>query len=60
MYDTENCFVHVNPDKLVVLQGLKDYLISDNGNVLLICKLAEEDKFREFLKDAKEKGVDYT
>ncbi|WP_158856854.1 mannose-1-phosphate guanylyltransferase [Lunatibacter salilacus] len=59
LYDTENCFVKVNPEKLVVIQGLKNYLVSDNDNVLLICKLGEEDKFREFLKDAKEKGGDY-
>jgi mannose-1-phosphate guanylyltransferase len=59
LYDTENCYVKVNSDKLVVIQGLKNYLVSDNGNVLLICKLGEEDKFREFLKDAKEKGGDY-
>jgi len=59
LYDTENCFVNVSPEKLVVIQGLRNYLISDNGNVLLICRLEEEDKFREFLKDAKEKGGDY-
>ncbi len=59
LYDTENCFVNVSPEKLVVIQGLKNYLISDTGNVLLICKLGEEDKFREFLKDAKLKGGDY-
>lgn len=59
LYDTENCFVKVNSEKLVVIQGLKNYLVSDNGNVLLICKLGEEDKFREFVKDAKEKGGDY-
>lgn len=59
LYDTEDCFVNVNSEKLVVIQGLKNYLISDNGNVLLICRLGEEEKFRQFLKDAKEKGTDY-
>ncbi len=59
LYDAENCYVQVSDSKLVVIQGLKDYLISENGNVLLICKLKEEDRFREFLTDAKEKGGEF-
>lgn len=53
LYGTENCFIQLPQDKLVVIQGLKDYLISDSENVLLICKLGEESKFREFVTDAR-------
>lgn len=53
LYDTENCFIQLPQDKLVVIQGLKDYLISDSENVLLICKLGEESKFREYVTDAR-------
>ncbi|WP_114749083.1 mannose-1-phosphate guanylyltransferase [Pleomorphovibrio marinus] len=59
LYDSENCFVQVAEGKLVVVQGLKNYLISENGNVLLICKLNEEDRFREFLTDAKKRGGEF-
>ncbi|MEX2566919.1 MAG: mannose-1-phosphate guanylyltransferase [Cyclobacteriaceae bacterium] len=53
LYDTQNCFIRLPPEKLVVVHGLKDYLISDNGNVLIICKLGDEEKFRQFVNDAK-------
>lgn len=59
LYDSENCFVKVGDGKLVVVQGLKNYLISENENVLLICKLNEEDRFREFLTDAKKRGGEF-
>jgi mannose-1-phosphate guanylyltransferase len=56
LYDTENCYVKVNMDKLVVIQGLDNYLINESENVLLICKLDSERKFRVFVQDAKGKG----
>ena len=59
LYDTSNCFVKVSPEKLVVVQGLDNYLITETDNVLLICKLDAENKFREFVNDAKNKGENY-
>ncbi|WP_209330469.1 mannose-1-phosphate guanylyltransferase [Lunatimonas salinarum] len=59
LFDAENCYVKSNPERLVVVQGLKDYLVTENENVLLICKLGEEHKFREFLNGAKEKGSEF-
>jgi mannose-1-phosphate guanylyltransferase len=56
LYETENCFVKVNPEKLVVIQGLENFLIQESENVLLICKLDSEKKFRAFVQDAKTKG----
>jgi len=59
LYDTTNCYVKVSPEKLVVVQGLDNYLINESENVLLICKLDAENKFREFVNDAKNKGEDF-
>ncbi len=59
LYDTENCFVKVNSNKLVVVHGLNNYLINESDNVLLICKLDAEKKFREFVIDAKSKGEEF-
>lgn len=59
LYDTESCLIRSDSEKLIVVQGLKDYLVADSDKVLLICKLGEEGKYREFLKDAKDRGVDY-
>lgn len=42
-----------SPDKLVVVQGLKDYIIADAGDVLLICPKAEEQRIKQMVNDAK-------
>ncbi|MEN2281084.1 mannose-1-phosphate guanylyltransferase [Algoriphagus sp. SE2] len=59
LYDTENSYIKVNGDKLVVVQGLDNYLINETDNVILICKLDAEKKFREFVANAKKKGKDF-
>lgn len=59
VYDTKNCFIKVSPEKLVVVHGLDNFLINETDNVLLICKLDAENKFREFVGDAKNKGDDF-
>lgn len=56
-YDTKNCVINVKGDKLVVLQGLDDYIVVDEDNVLLICKKKDEQNIRQFVTDVKtEKG----
>lgn len=59
LFDTENCFIKTDSDKLVVVQGLDNYLINESDNVLLICKLDAEHKFRDFVANAKKKGADF-
>ena len=48
-----NIFAVQSPDKLVVVQGLKDYIIADAGDVLLICPKAEEQRIKQMVNDAK-------
>lgn len=59
LYDTKNSFIKVDGDKLVVVQGLDNYIVNETDNVLLICKLDAEKKFREFVSNAKKKGEDF-
>jgi mannose-1-phosphate guanylyltransferase len=59
LYDTTNSFVKVDSNKLVVVQGLDNYIVNETDNVLLICKLDAEKKFREFVTNAKKKGEDF-
>jgi len=53
LYDTKNSFIKASKNKLVVVQGLKDYLVADCDNVLLICKKDLEKQFRSFVNDVK-------
>ncbi len=40
-------------EKLVVVDGLKDYIVSDAGDVLLICPKSEEQRIKQMVNDAK-------
>jgi len=51
--DASNCMVHVPDNKLVLLQGLKDYIIVDTKDVLLICKKDKEQEIKEYVAEVK-------
>jgi len=48
LYECHNCVVHTEDAKKVVLQGLDDYIVSEKGGQLLICKRSEEQRIKEF------------
>lgn len=52
-YDSKGCIVNVPDDKLVVLHGLKDYIVAESDNALLVCKLKDEQKIKHFVNDVK-------
>lgn len=59
LYNTTNSYIKVIGNKLVVVQGLDNYLINESDNVLLICKLDDEKKFWDFVSNARKKGLDF-
>jgi len=60
LYDTKNTIVHMPNDKLVVIQGLDDYIVVEQDHVLLICRKEDEQQIRTFVNDVKvEKGEKY-
>ncbi len=57
LYDTKNCIVNMPKDKLVVLQGLDDYIVVEDEHTLLVCRKEDEQQIRQFVTDVKvEKG----
>ncbi|MDP3556296.1 MAG: mannose-1-phosphate guanylyltransferase [Bacteroidota bacterium] len=52
-YDCNNCIVQVPKEKLVVLQGLEDYIVVESEGVLMICKKQDEQQIRNFVNDVK-------
>lgn len=48
MYESRNCIVHTTQEKKVVVQGLDGYIVAEKDNKLLICRLTEEQRIREF------------
>jgi len=53
VYDTNKTVVHVPDEKLVVLQGLDDYIVVDTKDVLLICHKEKEQEIREYVAEVK-------
>lgn len=51
-YESENNIVVLPSDKLAVIQDLKGYIVAESDNVLLICKLEDEQRIRQFVNDA--------
>ena len=47
-YESKNCVVHTTEERRVIIQGLEDYIVAEKDNTLLICKLSEEQRIKEF------------
>jgi mannose-1-phosphate guanylyltransferase len=59
-YDVKGSIIRVPEDKLVVLQGLEDYIVIDTDDILLVCKKGDEQKIKQFVNDVKlSKGDEY-
>jgi mannose-1-phosphate guanylyltransferase len=56
--DSTNSMISANHNKLVVLQGLEDFIVVDTNDVLLICKKEKEQQVKEFLSEVKKKKGD--
>ncbi len=50
-YNTKNCIINMPKDKLVVLQGLENYIVVESDDILLVCKKEDEQHIRKFVND---------
>ena len=48
LYECNNCVVHAEDAKKVVLQGLDGYIVSEKGGQILVCRRSEEQRIKEF------------
>jgi mannose-1-phosphate guanylyltransferase len=53
LYDSKNCVINMPKDKLVVLQGLDNYIIAESDGILLICRKEDEQEIKQFVNDVK-------
>jgi len=59
-YDVKGCLVNAPDNKLVVLQGLEDYIIVETDDVLLVCRMEDEQRIRNMVNDIRlQKGDDF-
>jgi mannose-1-phosphate guanylyltransferase len=45
--------IFVPEDKAVIVSGLKDYIVVDTDDVLMICPRSEEQNIKSFIEDIK-------
>ena len=50
-YGVSNSIINVPKDKLVVVQGLDNYIVVEEDNILLICKRENEQEIKVFQND---------
>ena len=48
LFESHNCIIHTTQEKKVVVQGLDGYIVAENNDTLLICKLSEEQRIKQF------------
>jgi mannose-1-phosphate guanylyltransferase len=59
-YNVKDCLINVPKEKLVVIQGLSDYIVVESDDILLICKKEEEQRIKNFVDDVKiKKGENF-
>lgn len=53
LFDSTHNVVHSTGDKLVLLQGLEDFIVVDTDDALLVCKKDKEQNIKEYLAEIK-------
>lgn len=51
--DAKNTMVHVPDNKLVLLQGLENYIVVDTKDVLMICQKDKEQEIKDYVAEIK-------
>lgn len=51
--DATKCMVHTPDKKLVVLEGLDDFIVVDSKDVLLICKKDKEQEIKDYVAEVR-------
>lgn len=51
LYNSSGNVINVPEDKLVLLQGMENFIVVESDGVLLICKKEEEQRIKEFVND---------
>ena len=48
VYETNNCIIHTTQARRTVVQGLDGYIVAERDGMLLVCKLDEEQRIKQF------------
>lgn len=51
LYNTKNCIIHMPKEKMVLLQGLEDYIVVESDNILMVVRKKDEQNIRNYAND---------
>ena len=52
LYDCHDCIIKLPKGHVAVVEGLEDYVVVDDNNVLVICKKSDAKAIRKYVNDA--------
>ena len=50
-FKLQNCIVRFPKDKIVILEGLKNYIVVESDDMLLVCRKQQEQNVKQFLNE---------
>jgi mannose-1-phosphate guanylyltransferase len=57
LHNVKNCLVNIPQEKLVVLEGLEDFIVVESDEILLVCRKEKEQDIKTYLNEViAEKG----
>ncbi len=59
LFNSSNCIVNVPDNKLVLLDGLKDYIVVESESMLMVLKSENEQELKNYLKQVEAKSPDF-
>ncbi len=59
LFNSKNCQVNVPKDKLVLLDGLNDYIVVESEGMLMVLKSENEQELKNYLKLIENKSPDF-
>lgn len=58
VYNTKNSIIKTPQDKLLIVQGLNNFIIAEKDNVMVICNKDDEQRIKEFVSELQEKEIE--
>lgn len=49
-FDTEGCVIRIPEEKVAVIEGLKDYIVVDTPDVLMVCPKSAEQNIKRYIE----------
>lgn len=59
LFNSSNCLVNIPQNKLVLLDGLEDYIVVESENMLMVLKAENEQELKNYLASVQKKSPDF-